>query len=76
MIELPKGTQILEISPSGASYWARTAKIETVNAQGEAFDYFVKVSERHPAVELSQVINFLMAIAGSPRRDWEKCAFG
>jgi hypothetical protein len=45
MIELPEGTQILEISPSGASYWARTAKIETVNAQGEAFDYFVKVSE-------------------------------
>ena len=43
--ELPEGTEIIEISPSGASYWARTAKIETVNAQGEAVDYFVKVRQ-------------------------------
>jgi protein-ribulosamine 3-kinase len=43
-IELPPGTKIKGISPSGASYWARTAKIEALDANGAEDDYFVKAS--------------------------------
>jgi hypothetical protein len=42
--ELPEGTKIVGISPSGASYWARTAKIKATNAAGDEDNYFVKVS--------------------------------
>lgn len=43
--KLPEGTQPVGILPSGASYWARTAKIEALNAQGEPDDYFLKVHQ-------------------------------
>ncbi|KAI0020974.1 Fructosamine kinase-domain-containing protein [Xylariomycetidae sp. FL0641] len=43
--KLPSGTQVLSISPSGASYWVRTAKIGTLDGDGEPKDYFVKVRE-------------------------------
>ncbi|KAK8022608.1 hypothetical protein PG993_013375 [Apiospora rasikravindrae] len=42
---LPSGLQITGISPSGASYWARTAKIKAFNADGNEDNYFVKVHQ-------------------------------
>jgi hypothetical protein len=42
--ELPPGTNVISISPSGASYWARTAKIEATDANGDESSFFVKVS--------------------------------
>lgn len=41
--KLPPGTQVKGISPSGASYWARTAKIDAVDADGNETPFFVKV---------------------------------
>ncbi|KAI1266435.1 Fructosamine kinase-domain-containing protein [Xylariaceae sp. FL1019] len=41
--EMPPGTKVLSISPSGASYWARTAKIEAVDAEGNETPFFIKV---------------------------------
>ncbi|KAH8886230.1 hypothetical protein GQ53DRAFT_828231 [Thozetella sp. PMI_491] len=43
--KLPGGTQIVGISPPGASYWARAAEIEALNVQGEPDDYFLKVHQ-------------------------------
>ncbi|KXJ86876.1 Fructosamine kinase-domain-containing protein [Microdochium bolleyi] len=42
---LPKGTEIIRIAPSGTSQWARTAKIETINARGKNSSYFIKVRQ-------------------------------
>ncbi|KAK8057247.1 hypothetical protein PG996_011184 [Apiospora saccharicola] len=42
---LPSGLQIKSIFPSGASYWARTAKIEAVDADGNEDSFFVKVHQ-------------------------------
>lgn len=44
---LPPGTQFHGISPSGASYWARTAKIDATDADGNETPYFIKVSVAH-----------------------------
>ncbi|KAI1332862.1 Fructosamine/Ketosamine-3-kinase [Xylariaceae sp. FL0255] len=41
--KLPLGTSVLGISPSGASYWARTAKIDAADADGNPTPFFVKV---------------------------------
>lgn len=41
---LPVGTRFDAISPSGASYWARTAKIEAVDERGNETPFFIKVS--------------------------------
>jgi hypothetical protein len=41
--ELPPGTQILGITPSGASYWARTAKIDATDEEGNPTPFFIKV---------------------------------
>ncbi|KAK8123812.1 hypothetical protein PG999_003730 [Apiospora kogelbergensis] len=38
---LPSGLQMKAISPSGASYWARTAKIEALDTRGSEDSYFV-----------------------------------
>ncbi|KAI0016136.1 Fructosamine kinase-domain-containing protein [Xylariomycetidae sp. FL0641] len=43
--KLPEGSQVLAIEPSGSSYWARTARIDTVNADGEDASYFIKVHQ-------------------------------
>ena len=43
--ELPPGTTPTDIAPSGASYWARTAKISATNADGNKTAFFIKVSE-------------------------------
>jgi hypothetical protein len=43
VIEMPEGTQVLSIMPSGSSYWAQTAKIETVDPEGNEISYFIKV---------------------------------
>ncbi|KAI0145150.1 Fructosamine kinase-domain-containing protein [Xylariaceae sp. FL1272] len=40
---LPKGTKVLGISASGKSYWAQTAKIDAVDAEGNETPFFVKV---------------------------------
>jgi len=42
-IVLPAGTTFHGISPSGASYWARTAKIDATNEAGEETPFFIKV---------------------------------
>ncbi|ORY71910.1 uncharacterized protein BCR38DRAFT_480385 [Pseudomassariella vexata] len=41
--KLPAGTEVLGISRSGASYWARTAKIDATNEAGEETPFFIKV---------------------------------
>lgn len=41
--EMPEGTQVVSIAPSGSSYWARTAKIETIDSEGNEVSYFIKV---------------------------------
>ena len=42
-VELPEGSQIKGISPYGASYWTRTAEIETEQADGTPRSFFLKV---------------------------------
>ncbi|KAK8013387.1 hypothetical protein PG991_008980 [Apiospora marii] len=42
---LPIDLKVLKIFPSGASYWARTAKIEAVDSDWEEESYFVKVHQ-------------------------------
>jgi hypothetical protein len=44
MDALPPGTQCHCISPSGVSYWARTAKIDGTDADGNKTAFFLKVS--------------------------------
>ncbi|KAK6829586.1 fructosamine/ketosamine-3-kinase [Apiospora arundinis] len=43
--KLPEGTQFHGITPSGASYWARTAKIDATNEAGEDSPFFIKVHQ-------------------------------
>ncbi|KAF2650566.1 hypothetical protein K491DRAFT_608567 [Lophiostoma macrostomum CBS 122681] len=43
--KLPTGSSITSISPHGASYWTRTARIQTHDADGNAVSYFLKVSQ-------------------------------
>jgi protein-ribulosamine 3-kinase len=42
-LELPQGTQIIGAFPHGASYWTRTAEIETQQADGSDLSFFIKV---------------------------------
>ena len=42
-VELPEGSQVKGISPYGASYWTRTAEIETEQADGTPRSFFLKV---------------------------------
>lgn len=41
--ELPKCSQIKGIYPHGASYWTRTAEIQTEQADGSPQSFFLKV---------------------------------
>lgn len=41
--KLPAGTTVQGISPSGASFWARTAKIDATDADGADTPFFIKV---------------------------------
>ncbi|KAI1179120.1 Fructosamine kinase-domain-containing protein [Nemania sp. FL0916] len=43
--KMSEGTRVLSIMPHGSSYWARTAKIETVDAEGKEIVYFIKVNQ-------------------------------
>lgn len=45
LLELPAENTIISITPSGSSYWARTAKIETETPEGEEASYFIKVRD-------------------------------
>lgn len=40
---LPRGTQVLGNFPHGASFWSRTAKIDTQQEDGLRKSFFVKV---------------------------------
>jgi protein-ribulosamine 3-kinase len=42
--ELPQGTEVIGAFPHGASYWTRTAEIETQQADGSDLSFFIKVS--------------------------------
>lgn len=42
---LPPGTNFHGIYASGASFWARTAKIDATNEEGEDTPYFIKVHQ-------------------------------
>ncbi|KAH8196263.1 hypothetical protein TruAng_009565 [Truncatella angustata] len=42
---LPPENKIVSIVPSGSSYWARTAKIETEKPDGEEESFFIKVQQ-------------------------------
>ena len=42
-VELPPGSQVKGIFPYGASYWTRTAEIQTVQAEGAPLSFFLKV---------------------------------
>lgn len=44
--KLPGGTVFGEIYPSGASYWARTAKIEATDKNGDDSPFFIKVHQK------------------------------
>lgn len=41
--ELPQSTRIQGIYPHGASYWTRTAEIQTEQADGSSLSFFLKV---------------------------------
>ena len=43
LLELPPGTEVFEITPSGASAWVQTVRIRTRQKDGTAKDYFKKV---------------------------------
>ena len=42
-LELPPGTKVLSISPSGASAWVQTVRVETVLPDERQVVYFMKV---------------------------------
>ena len=42
--ELPHGSDVKGIYPSGASYWTRTAEIQTQQADGSSMSFFLKVT--------------------------------
>lgn len=42
LAKLPSGTKVLSISPSGASAWVQTVRIETVLPDGRQIVYFMK----------------------------------
>jgi len=43
--KLPKGSIVKKIRPHGASYWTRTAEIETEQPDGSDLSFFLKVSQ-------------------------------
>ena len=43
--KLPQGTQFKSISPYGASYWTRTARIATEQDDGRSLSFFLKVAQ-------------------------------
>ena len=43
VLELPPGTEVLEITPSGESAWVQTVRIRTRQKDGTSKDYFKKV---------------------------------
>ncbi|KAK2788697.1 hypothetical protein FQN53_003206 [Emmonsiellopsis sp. PD_33] len=45
LAKLPAGSTVIGISPYGASYWTRTARIQVTNAQDNEISYFLKVSQ-------------------------------
>ena len=47
ILELPRGTEVLEISPSGASAWVQTVRIRTRQKDGTNKDYFRKVQRMY-----------------------------
>ena len=42
-VELPDGTEVVFINPSGASAWVQTLRIDTIQKNGERKSYFKKV---------------------------------
>ncbi|KAI1123237.1 Fructosamine kinase-domain-containing protein [Nemania abortiva] len=44
-MKMPDGTEIQSIVPHAKSYWARTAKIETLDKEGKKVSYFIKVHQ-------------------------------
>ena len=42
-IDLPSGTKIISITPSGASAWVQTVRIEALHEDGTVKSYFKKV---------------------------------
>lgn len=43
-LELPLGTKVLSITPSGASAWVQTVRIDTELADGSQRVFFMKAS--------------------------------
>lgn len=43
LVELPDGSQVKGIFPYGASYWTRTAEIQTEQTNGTPLSLFLKV---------------------------------
>ncbi|KAK8121916.1 Fructosamine/Ketosamine-3-kinase [Apiospora sp. TS-2023a] len=52
--ELPKGTRCHGITVSGASYWARTAKIDVTDELGNETPFFIKVHQREIGREMAE----------------------
>lgn len=50
---LPKGTQFHGTSPSGASYWARAARIEATDENGEEASFYLKVHGSEHAKDMA-----------------------
>jgi len=60
---MPAGTVVRGIRASGESYWARTAKIEAENADGDDSSFFVKVHQgEHGRTMISAEFEAMQAI--------------
>lgn len=52
LAKLPAGTEVKDISAYGASYWTRTAAIETVQSDGSEISYFLKVTHTNAGKQM------------------------
>ena len=48
----PPDTKILSITPSGASAWVQTVRIDARNGDGSVKPYFMKVGTLHAAIDM------------------------
>ena len=62
--EIPAGTEIIQVVPSGASAWCKTFRIDAKLENGDLKSYFMKVSTRVPCsnrMELTETLSMKLA---------------
>ncbi|KAK4032546.1 hypothetical protein C8A01DRAFT_20379 [Parachaetomium inaequale] len=67
--KLPPGTQVHGITQSGASYWARTAKIEAADAVGNPTPFFMKVLQFEQGKDMVSAEYYAMSLLHSANPD-------